>query len=393
MNKGLIASALGVIFASAVHAEPGAIITESGFAVTPILNTGLKYDDNIYSRSNSETASTILTIDPSVNFYLEDGVNNYSIDMGLLTAFYQHDSADNFVDGFLGFSTHQEPSSRSRFNFSAEANWTTEPRGTGLTEGVGSAVSEPVRYAHQTIGGTYEYGSMSAFGRVAVSAEYYNKDYVNFKEQTKYRNLEHVKLGSKFIYNTQASSDLFVELTHTDVTYDEQNPNEFGRDSKDLKALVGVEWQATALTSGSAKIGYQKKDFDDAQRENHTGLSWEVGVEWAPLSYSRFEVTTSKAAEEALTEGDYIDKTSFGVAWNHDWSGRLSSSLFADYSEDKYVGVTRNDDELKLGASLNFQVVRWFNVSVFAETTDKNSTNETIYFDKNVVGINTELTL
>ena len=59
------------------------------------------------------------------------------MDVGVLSGFYTEDSTDNYVDGFFGFSGHFEPSSKSRFDLNADAIWTTEPRGTGLTEGIG----------------------------------------------------------------------------------------------------------------------------------------------------------------------------------------------------------------------------------------------------------------
>lgn len=395
MKKSILTCAVATLlsFNSQANNEPGAFRTESGFVVTPLLDLGLKQDDNIYSRSNNETSSTILTVDPSVNFLLDDGVNSYSIDVGILSGFYTEDSTDNFVDGFLGFGGHFEPSSKSRFDINANANWTTEPRGTGLTEGVGSDIDEPVRYSDQTLEGIYEYGARSAFGRIAVRGQYYNKEYLNFKQQTQYRNLDKLLLGGKFIYNTQAGSDAFVELTHEDISYEMTAPNEFARDSKDVRALVGFEWEATALTSGSAKLGYQKKDFDDAGRDNFTGLSWEAGITWSPLTYSSFDISTSQAAVDPLTEGDYIEETTFDLGWNHNWNERLSSRLGVSYLLEDYVGVTREDDTTTLVAEVNYQLLRWVGITGYVNITDKDSTREGLYFDKNVVGVNFSLSM
>ncbi|WP_372771174.1 outer membrane beta-barrel protein [Pseudoalteromonas sp.] len=395
MKKSILTCAIATLLSFNVQAnnEPGAIRTESGFIVTPLLDLGLKHDDNIYSRSSDETSSAIFTVDPSVNFLLDDGVNSYTIDVGILSGFYSEDSTDNFVDGFLGLGGHFEPSSKSRFDINLDANWTTEQRGTGLTEGTGNTVDKPIRYAEQTLSGEYEYGSKSAFGRLAVMAEYYNKDYLNYKEQTQYRNLEHVMLGGKFIYNTQSGSDAFVELKNTAVNYDVTNPNELSRDSNDINASVGIEWEATALTSGSAKIGYEEKEFDDSGRAKHSGISWEVGVTWQPLTYSSLDFTTSKSADETLTEGDFIDATTLGVAWTHDWNDRVSSQLAVDYSDEKYVGINRDDSELTLTAAIDYQMLRWVGFNFYIEIVDKDSTNDNIYFDKNVVGVNTRLSL
>ena len=75
MKKSILTCAVAMLlsFNSQANNEPGAFRTELGFIVTPLLDLGLKQDDNIYSRSNNETSSTILTVDPSVNFLLDDG--------------------------------------------------------------------------------------------------------------------------------------------------------------------------------------------------------------------------------------------------------------------------------------------------------------------------------
>lgn len=395
MKKSILTCAVATLlsFNTQANNEPGAFRTESGFVVTPLLDLGLKQDDNIYSRSNNETSSTILTVDPSVNFLLDDGVNSYSIDAGVLSGFYTEDSTDNYVDGFLGFSGHFEPSSKSRFDLNADAIWTTEPRGTGLTEGIGSEIDKPLRYSEQYLEGIYEYGARSAFGRVAVRGQYYNKEYLNFKEQTQYRNLDRLLFGGKFVYNTQAGSDAFVELTHEDISYDITAPNELARDSKDVRALVGFEWKATALTSGSAKLGYQKKDFDDTGRDNFTGLSWEAGITWSPLTYSSFDLSTSQAAVDPLTEGDYIEETTFDLGWNHNWNERLSSRLGVSYLLEDYVGVAREDDTTTLVAEINYQLLRWVGITGYVNITDKDSTREGLFFDKNVVGLNFSLSM
>jgi hypothetical protein len=76
LHKSLLAASLTAVFSSTVYAiEPTAINLENGLSITPFLSKGYKYDDNIFSDSTKSASSGVLTVVPSVNFLLDDGVS------------------------------------------------------------------------------------------------------------------------------------------------------------------------------------------------------------------------------------------------------------------------------------------------------------------------------
>ncbi|SFD64403.1 outer membrane beta-barrel protein [Pseudoalteromonas denitrificans] len=389
MKKSILATVIaGTIFNMAYAIEPAGINMENGVTVTPIINMGTKIDDNIFSKATDEKSSAIVTIAPSVNFLLNDGINQHSLDVGITSGTYLSSSDDNFLDGFLSFNSHLEPSSQSRFDFALDANWVTEPRGTGITEGLGDNVTEPLTYADQTFAAGYEYGALSTPARIAFEVKYYNKGYTNFSDTTQYRDFDSVKLGSTFYYNTHAATDVFVEVNQDAIEYDNTKANEVTRNSDDYRALAGIKWEATALTSGTAKLGYQKKDFESASRANFSGLSWEAGVIWQPLSYTIIAFDTSRAARDPNVEGDYINESQYSLNWTHNWNEKISSTLGTSFTDEDYSGVSRTDETTTYSASVNYSLTRWIDMSAFIDVTDKDSTRDGILFDKNVIGMN-----
>jgi hypothetical protein len=68
---------------SVIAVEPEPYITDSGIVIIPIINTGYKYDNNIFSEVNDTTGSGIFTLTPAVKFLLDDGINNYQLDVGV----------------------------------------------------------------------------------------------------------------------------------------------------------------------------------------------------------------------------------------------------------------------------------------------------------------------
>lgn len=387
-KKSSVAMIVSVLSSAAYAVEPAGINLDNGILVTPLVSTGYKYDNNIFSQSSDTKSSGIFTVVPSVNLLLEDGINSYSVDLAVSSGTYLSSSDDNYLNTNLGFGVHLEPSSQNRFDITGEANWLSEPRGTGITEGLGDSVSEPLTYAEQKFGAVYEYGALSTAARVDFGVDYYNKGYTNFTDVTKFRDYDSIKLASTLYYSTGASTDVLFEISRDAIGYDEIITKETNRSSTDYRALVGVKWEATALTSGEVKLGYQEKDFDSAARSNFTGLSWDASVTWQPLTYSTIDFTTSRAARDPNVVGDYIKESLYSVSWQHNWSEKVSTQLLTSYTDEVYSGVTRSDDTTILSASVNYALLRWLDVSAFAEFTDKNSTESNIFFDKSVVGVN-----
>ena len=61
------------------------------------------------------------------------------------------------------------------FKSGGNADWLFEPRGSGLTEGLGDAVNELVEYQQQSLNGRYEFGAESSKAQVALMGGFFNK--------------------------------------------------------------------------------------------------------------------------------------------------------------------------------------------------------------------------
>lgn len=369
--------------------EPGSFVTKDGAQITPTLNTGISGNDNFFSTPTDEESRLIWTITPNVDALIEDGVNYYNFNVGTSSSFHNKDSADNFTQVNLSAATHNEFTSKHRLDFDVSADWLYEPRGSGLTEGLGDAVNELVEYQQQSLNGRYEFGAGSSKAQVALFSGVFNKKYQNFRAISQFRDYDKTTLGIVGYYNTQAATRTFLELKQEGYQYDVIGTDGISRDSDDVRVLFGIEWEATAVTSGSVKLGYQQKDFEASQRESFNGLSWEAAVNWQPLSYSLVQLSTSRSAKDPLVEGDYIKESVYGVSWSHSWSDYLSSLVGASYSDEKYTGnVGRKDKTKNLRLGLNYISNDFGMVSAYVDFMDKNSTQNALEFDRIVVGMN-----
>lgn len=377
-----------VTFAQASF-EPGSFISEGGTEYTPTLETGVSSDNNFFRTPNNEDSRLIWTIAPNLDFSIVDGPDLYEFGVGTVSSLHNKESIDNHTQVNLSTDIHKEFTSQHRVDISGYADWIYEGRGTGLTEGLGDTTNELVKYQQQNVMGTYEYGSLSSKAQVALSAGFYSKKYQNFRAVSQYRDFNKTMMAITGYYNTQSASRTFIELKGENYRYDTLQVNGISRDSDDLKLLLGMEWDASALISGSFKFGYQSKDFSSSIRENFSGLSWLAELSWQPLSYSQVQFTTSSAAKDPLVLGDYIEETAYGISWNHSWSDFLSSVASVNYIDEQYKGNTSREDKTKSARlGLNYIATDFGMVSTYVDVIDQNSTQNNLVFDSLVFGVN-----
>ncbi|MBU0911360.1 MAG: outer membrane beta-barrel protein [Gammaproteobacteria bacterium] len=391
-SKLAVMVALACASSQVFAVEPQSIQTGSGFDITPLLTTGMKFDDNITSSSANEIDSWILTVVPSVKAVLDDGVSKTEFSAAVFNGTYLDSSDDNFTDTMLGALFDTQLSEQGKFNAKADFVWGHEDRGTGITEGLSNDQDEPTRFNNQTVSGYYEYGAKAAPARVRFGAKYFNKAYMNQREVTQFRDYDSILGGVNFYYDTLSGTTAVLESSVEDTSYDFVDPTA-PRDSKDSNLKVGAEWQISALTSGEAKIGYQKKDFDDNARDDFSGVSWIMNANWSPLSYSVFNVGTGRKAKDPLQGGDYIKETTYMLGWTHNWSQTTQTNLSYNRMEEDYVGIARKDENDSYTASVKYAFRRFVDVTLFTTVTDKTSSVQGIEFDRNITGVSFDFSL
>lgn len=378
-----------VTTSAAANLQPGSFMTKDGAEVTPTLQTGLSSNDNYFSTPENEESRLIWTISPNIKAVIEDGPDSYNLDLGTSSFVHNKDTNDNFTQVNIGAGVHKEFTSQHRLDVKGQADWLYEPRGSGLTEGLGDVLDELVEYRQQNFTAYYEYGAQSSKAQIALSAGFYSKEYQNFRGISQFRDYDKSLIGITGYYNTQAAVRTFLEVKQEDYRYDFLAVSGISRDSNDVKVLIGMEWDATALTSGTLKLGYQNKDFSANERDNFSGLSWDAAVNWQPLSYSTVQLATSRSAKDPLVQGDYIKESTYGVNWTHSWSDYLSTLAGINYIDEQYTGdIARKDKTKNARLGLNYVVSKFGMVSTYVDFIDKDSTQASIKFDRVVVGVN-----
>lgn len=372
-----------VLFSSAATALEPASITEGPIQVIPQLSTQFGYDDNIFSTETNEVSSTKLVLFPSVQLRAENGLDQYSVNYEVSNGVYQDSSADNYTDHELSGRAYFDFNIRNRLELLAGYLKTHEDRGSGLNQGSNATANDvPVEYHVNSMQATYEYGGKEAKGRIKLVFGIQDREYDNFRTQTEPRDRQSINTSATFYYRVMPKTSLLFEVRNQEIDYELPAAT---LDSSERKYLIGAEWDATAKTSGTIRLGYSEKDFDSSARADDDGLSWELAMRWAPKTYSVVDISTSKEAQETDGIGNYIDTTSFDIQWTHAWSDVWRSRIFYGVSDDEYVSSVRKDDQTLYGVGVDYDLKRWLSFGLDYVHSDRDSNSADLNYEKNTL--------
>ena len=386
-------------FCSSSYALEPAKLDVLGVPIVPVLGFEQRYDDNLFSQDSNTTETWVTEIKPSFEANLETGDALYALGYSLSAAFHENSSDDDYVDNYLYGSADWELNQSHALGVSGSMFKTHEARGTGFSQDNPFVSDSPDRYLENTVALNYALGAESSKGRLNSKLEYYDKRYTNHRDITSSRDRSTFTLEETFLWRVGGKTDALIEFQYDKVDYDNDPANVSGiadtLDNDRIKLLTGVTWQATGKTEGQIKVGYVDKTFDDSDRDDFDGLSWDLSVSWSPKSYSTFTLSSGRRQDESSGTGDFIDGQDFGLSWDHEWNDRFNTELETNFSVEDYKGdpAGQEDDLFDAGLKANYQMRRWLEIGISYLYEERDSNQEDQDYSRNIVGFHIEASL
>ena len=383
---GFGAAAIFVAGQAVAQAQPAAAPAgPAGFPVGPLTvypGVGLAhgYDDNLFLRPSNRSTSSFTVFSPYVRAEAKPGPHKFDATLRIDDGRYHSSPADSYTDYSLLGNGDMVFSGRAGLKLRAEYRHGHDPRGS-TDRGVSAT---PDEYDNTGIDGVFRYGAPGARGRIEVDAGAFARRYTNNSAGTAAANRDTSQLGGTFFWRVMPRTELLAQVGHRDIDYKLSTST---LDSTETRYLIGVKWEATAATTGTAKFGRQTKKFDAAGRQNFSGNSWDVGVRWSPLTYSVFDFVSSKQAAESTGVGDAVVGKNYGVTWSHAWSSRLRTQALASFRNDAFAGagVTRKDDTTSFGLKVAYDFRRWLRLGAEVTHTERESNGVDLNYKRNLL--------
>jgi hypothetical protein len=190
-----------------------------------------------------------------------------------------------------------------------------------------------------------------------------------------------------FYYRAMPATRLLaeVDINNREYKYDGIDTTT-SQDSVDRFLLTGATWDITGKTTGKLRLGLQNKSYTEASRVDFNGFSWDLDLEWKPLSYSTVLVSAAQRAKDPEQGSNYVDERSFDTNWKHYWMSNLFTDVSFLYVKDDYSESTRVEDFYRLGLGLGYEIRDFVELSTGwrmennDSSIDENKYNQNVYY-------------
>ena len=382
LTSSLVFVLLLLMADSIAAAEPTA---DEEKAFQPSLGIHFAFDSNIYDTNANPTGSWINTLTPALLLSTAPAQQHFSLLYQGEYGYFFEDSADNYADHVLAGLAKFELSSRAELDLAAATEKEHHDRGSFLTEGLDPTSpdfpDDPDEYQRKRWGGKFRYGAEGNRGRLRFGFGGSQLDYTNNRDRTRFYDYDTMtgSVGLSLFFHERTA--VVLDAVFTDVRYDATRPGEPSRESDDWRFLLGLTWEATAKTSGSIRLGTQRRRFNDPARAPTSNPSWEVDVRWSPREYSYFDFATSRRNEETFGDGAFIDVSEYKVAWTHQWHQSWESIFSWARINDEFVGSVREQTYNELSLGLRYRQRRLLTWEAGYTRRSRDSTLTSLVYD------------
>lgn len=353
--------------------DPQSIKIVEGLSFTPQLQVSERYDDNFREVNTGRESSWITRISPTFAIGAKSSKIDYRVayraDSDIFHDSTKDNNTDHYLDGDLGFRFN----SRNKLHF--DAGYKRVEETATLDQRI-----ENDKYTVSHAGGMYTYGADSARGQIELSGDYEQLRYQNGQNLNTDKERDTTEGIATFYYRVAPKTRALIEGRYTDYSY----VSNTRLDATKYGLLGGVEWQPTAKTSGSVKIGAERKDFDTQGLATTNSTLWEVGTKWKPRTYSTFDFKTNQSMVPGNDGSSSIKQTSASLGWEHFWLTRFSTTLRYTRANQDYQDIDRKDKINAYGIAAKYQMRRWMDVTLSYNHSQDDSTEDDQAFRRNV---------
>lgn len=356
--------------------EPQSVKLSDGVTFTPTLKVGERYDDNFRAVEDGEEASWITSITPTFLLGVEGRKSFYSLSYSADNDIFHSSHKDDNTDHHLTADAAFEFDVRNRLELNTGYHQVEET--ASLDQNI-----ENDKYSTTNLGGLYTYGAESSRAQIDFGANYEELRYQNGNHLNADKERDTTALKSTVYYRVAPKTRVLVEARHTAYEYvsnDRLNSN-------NIALLGGATWDATAKTSGTVKIGAEKKRFDDSEVDDKSGALWEVGISWKPRTYSTFNLKTRRALDEGDDGASSIKAQSTTLSWEHEWLDRLTSDVSYTYLDKEYQDIDRDDKIDTFGLGFTYEMRRWLDVGFGYKYSENSSSAVGESYERNIYSI------
>lgn len=332
-----------------------------GFFLYPKAELSEAYRDNIYYSDGNEESDFITVLSPSL--LLKSNWNNHALNFfaGADIGRYIDNSDENYEDFRAGFD--------GRVDIDRSANVTggfqfAEKHESRSSPDSPSSAAEPATYAEYgpqvAITKRFNRLSMRLGGDLAVldfdDVTANNGSILNQDDRDRMETEGSFRLG----YEIMPQYEAFVRTAVNDRDYDDSvDDNNVNRDSQGWEVMGGVALDLGGVTYGNVFVGYMSQDFDDPTLQSVNGIGFGGDITWNPTQLTTAKFAIARTVEETTLSGAAgALSTQFRAGVDHELLRNVILSANAEYENNDYEGISRDDDIISVGGGGDYLLNR-----------------------------------
>lgn len=350
-----------------------------------LLNAALEtqYDDNVL-RKIDPVADSSIQVSPELQYLTHMGKHIFAVDYQGEYSAYKDNTKLNYDNHGIALFARLDHSLKINSEFKLSYKDEVEEPGTN------NSTSLLITKFNQTdkkraIAKLY-YGTQQSIGQLVLGIDHGEYRYTNNLQS--YRDVDRNRLTGTFFYRIAPKTRLLFQASVGD--YDYITKTQFpDQSSKETFYLAGVEWDITAKTSGSFKLGYQGKNFEQKVYSDITGLSYILDMTWKPNTYSTIKIAASRMTQESsqLFTSAFVTNT-YSVDAKHEITPRTKLKAAYTYDNDDIVTVrNRTDKRHNLVLGLEHSLLTWLSIGLDYQFIERSSDLKIYEYKANIIGL------
>lgn len=350
-----------------------------------LLNAELtaEYDDNVLRKANA-TSDNAIKLAPELQYLTNFGKHVYAVNYQGEYTLYNDNTKLNYDNHNIALLAKLDHSHKLSSEFKLAYKDEIEEPGSNNSSSL--LITQFNQTEKKQAIAKFYYGKRNSIGQLVLGLDHNQNRYTNNLQG--YRDYDRNRISGTFFFRIAPKTRLLFQATLADYEYFYQK-NIPSRSSKESFYLAGVEWELTAKTSGSFKIGYQGKDFKQNAYSDISGLSYMLDMTWKPNTYSKIKIAATRMSQESsqLLGSAFITNT-YSIIGEHKITPRtkLTAGYTFDTADITYV-LNRTDKRNDISLGINHSLRTWLEIKLDYQFMARKS-DYTIYeFTSNVVGL------
>lgn len=354
------------------------------FFIYPSLTLSTDYNDNIFTTDGGETDDFIYNINPEV--LVQSDWVRHELTARAYGSFnlHQDETGEDFNDYGASLGGRADLTRNTNIVASASYDMLNENRGANTVGGA----AKPTEYdsIKASVGINQHFNRLTA----SIEGAYENLDYDDVDligggtTDNDFRDRDIWTGLVQFGYDVSPDTLVYVRGEYNVRDYDQKPATP--RDSEGYSVVIGSEFKLSRLVSGDVFVGYQEQDYDALNTVE--GVAYGLDVDWyvTPLTTVRIS-GQSVIAESIVTGASGILKRGVSLGVDHELMRNVFISGDAEYRNEDYEGIAREDDFLTGGLKVNYLINRNLSVALGYDITNRDSNTAGNDYTQNDIGL------